>query len=250
MSVGILAALGAGLGVAKGIGGAVAAKRSFSEEEERRLRELQMLQNQGELGLSEVERQGLEAQLGGQRATALRQAQTFSDQRAQASGGSGRDLFLAEMAGQEAEQQARVQGEQIIAEQESAARQAQQAELMGLAQQEAASKAGVISALTGGIVEGGQAAVGAGLQYYQEEKQFEREAKLEEARIVRVAADSGLLTQDQVNAFLDGGVAKLKAPEAALPSLEELEAEATKERQQRDLLLQRMNSGLLPPTYS
>ena len=50
MAIGTIAALGlasAGLGVAKGIGDAVAAKRSFSQEDERRRRELAMLRRGG-----------------------------------------------------------------------------------------------------------------------------------------------------------------------------------------------------------
>ena len=56
MPIGTLAAgvglASAGLGVAQNIGQAIAAKKSFSEEEERRLEELKRLREEGQLGLS------------------------------------------------------------------------------------------------------------------------------------------------------------------------------------------------------
>lgn len=183
MAIGTIAALGlasAGLGLAKGIGGAVAAKRSFSEEDERRRRELQNLRQGGDLGMTPEERARLEGELTSARGAALRQAEVegaTARQAAQASG-AGRDLFLAEMAGAEAGQQARAEGAKIIAAQEAAARQAQQQELAALEQRKAAARAGVVSALTGGIVGGAEAGLGLAAEDALREQEFEREQGL------------------------------------------------------------------------
>jgi hypothetical protein len=170
---------------------------------ERRLSELERLRKEGQMGLSDAERQSLEASLATQRGAALRQAETLSTQRAQAAGGSGRELFLAEMAGSQAEQEARMAGAEIIAQQEAAARQAQQAEMMNLAQQEAAAKAGVVSALTGGLFEGGQTALNIGMQAQAQQAEFEFEAEMERQRVLREAVSSGLMSPDEFNAFMD-----------------------------------------------
>lgn len=194
LSMGALAAIGAGLGVAQGVGGAIAAKRAFSPEMEERMQELQMLRETGQLGLSEVDRQALEASLAAQRSAGLRQAQTVSEQQRQAAGGSGRELFLAEMAGAQAEQEARAAGAQIIAQQEAAATAAQQAELMGLQQQQAAAKAAAISALTGGIAEGGQMALTAGMQAQAQQAALDLEAERGINQIAAAAAAAGYRT--------------------------------------------------------
>lgn len=183
MAIGTIGALGlasAGLGLAKGIGGAVAAKRSFSEEDERRRRELQNLRREGDLGMTPEERARLEGELTSARGAALRQAEVEGAQARQAAqaSGAGRDLFLAEMAGAEAGQQARAEGAKIIAEQEAAARQAQQQELAALEQRKAAARAGVVSALTGGLVEGAMAGVGLVAEDAMKQQEFEREQTL------------------------------------------------------------------------
>lgn len=194
LSLGALAAIGAGLGVAKGVGGAIAAKRSFTPEMEERMRELEMLRETGQMGLSEADRQALEASLATQRAAGLRQAQTMSEQQRQAAGGSGRELFLAEMAGAQAEQEARVAGAEIIAQQEAAATAAQQAEMAALQQQQAAAKSAAISALTGGLVEGGQMAVSAGMQAQAQRAALDLEAERGINQIKAAAAASGYRT--------------------------------------------------------
>ena len=208
MPIGTMAALGiasAGLGAAKGVGGAIAAKKSFSPEMEERMRELELLRESGQLGLSEADRQGLESSLATQRGAGLRQAQTISEQQRQAAGGSGRELFLAEVAQADAEQQARVAGAEIIAAQETAAQQAQQNELAALQNQQAQAKAAAISALTGGIVEGGQAAVGVALQNQAQEEALEIERLKADAQIRAAAAASGYTTPQSIEAGYMGG---------------------------------------------
>ena len=152
--------LKAGVSVIGGVGKAISAAKSRSPEEKERLEELRRLQEEAQFGLSEGERQGLEAALMTQRSAGLRQAQTIGEQQRQAAGGSGRELFLAEVAAQEAEQTARNEQAAIIGQQEIAATQAQQQELMALSGREAAARAAVVEGLTLGVVGAGDAAVG------------------------------------------------------------------------------------------
>lgn len=209
MAIGTIAALGlasAGLGLAKGIGGAVAAKRSFSEEDERRRRELQNLRQGGDLGMTPEERARLEGELTSARGAALRQAEVegaTARQAAQASG-AGRDLFLAEMAGAEAQQQARAEGAKIIAEQEAVARQAQQQELAALEQRKAAARAGVVSALTAGIAGGAEAGLGLAADYQMKELEYTKQAEVEGKRLQAAALNSGLYSQEELDALLGG----------------------------------------------
>ena len=205
VAMGTLAAISAGLGVAKGVGGAVAAKKSFSPEQEERMRELELLRESGQLGMSEADRQGLEASLMTQRSAGLRQAQTIGEQQRQAAGGSGRDLFLAEVAAQGAEQQARTQQAEIIAAQETAAQQAQQQELVALQNQEAQAKAAATAALTGGIVEGGQAAVGVGIKQQDQMQALEIERIKADAQIKAAAAAAGYTTPQSIISGYMGG---------------------------------------------
>jgi hypothetical protein len=203
-----MAALGiasAGLGLAKGVGGAIAAKKSFSPEMEERMRELERLRESGQMGLSEADRQGLEASLATQRGAGLRQAQTISEQQRQAAGGSGRELFLAEVAQADAEQQARVAGAEIISAQETAAQQAQQQELAALQAQEAGAKAAAISALTGGLVEGGQAAVGIAAQQQAQKQALEMQRLQADAQIKAAAAAAGYTTPESIVTGYMGG---------------------------------------------
>ena len=202
-TIGALGAASAGLGILKGVGGAYAAQQSFTDEQKKRLQELQRLQAAGELGLEEDVRARLEGELASARGAALRQAEVQGAQARQAAqtSGSGRDLFLAEYAGAEAAQQARAEGARLIAEQEAAAKQAQRQELATLAAQQGAARAGVISALTGGIVsgaEGGAAIVGPEMM---KQAEYERQAKLEQQRIYEAALGSGYLSQAEFAAF-------------------------------------------------
>ncbi len=209
MAIGTIAALGlasAGLGLAKGIGGAVAAKRSFTPEQERRLAELEARRRQGGLGLEEEERELLEGQLASARGAALRQAEVQGAQARQAAqvSGAGRDLFLAEMAGAEAAQQARAEGAKVIAEQEAQARMAQQQELANLQAMQAAARSGVVSALTGGIASGAEAALGMAAQYQMQELEYTRQAALEGQRLQAAALNSGLYTREELDALMGG----------------------------------------------
>jgi len=209
MAIGTIGALGlasAGLGVAKGIGDAVAAKRSFSDEDERRRRELAMLRREGELGLSEAERAGLEGELASARGAGLRQAEVLGAQARQAAGesGSGRDLFLAELAAAEAQQQSRAEGAKILAQADMEAQARQEQERQALEQRKAAAKAGVVSALTAGIVGGAQAGLGLAADYQMKELEYTKQAEIEGRRLQTAALTSGLYSQEELDALLGG----------------------------------------------
>lgn len=197
MAIGLMAALGAArvaTGLAKGVGGAIAAKRSFSDEDRRRLDELETLRRENQLGLSEAERGKLEGELASGRGAALRQGENLAAQRGQNL--SGREIFLSELAQTEAQQDARAAGAALIADQEAQATAAHRAELKALSQGKANSRAGVISALTGGVAEGATAAVDMGAASVMAQQEQEAQAILEEQRIVRAALSAGMLEQD------------------------------------------------------
>lgn len=206
MAIGTIGALGlasAGLGLAKGVGGAVAAKRSFSPGQETRLRELEQLRATGQMGLDEDELARLQSALAAEQGSALRQAEVQGAQARQAAqaSGSGRDLFLAEVAGAEAQQSIRAEGARLIAEQEALARQQQRAELAALQQQQAQSRAGIASALTGGLVEGAQAGLGLAAQNQLAELEYTRQAKIEGQRLLAAGLTAGLWTKEEFEAL-------------------------------------------------
>jgi hypothetical protein len=164
MAIGTLAAIGAGLGVAgglaRGIGGAVASRRSFSDEEERRLQQLVRDRAMGRLGLTEAQEGEIRSDLGG----SVAQAQAGTEQAAlrglAGAGATGaRDVFLARMAGQQRTAEAQREVEREVQRADRAMADAQREELRALAAQRARARAGAIEALTGGIA---QAAVAGG----------------------------------------------------------------------------------------
>jgi hypothetical protein len=108
------------------------------------------------------------------------------------------------MAGAEAQQQARAEGAKIIAEQEAVARQAQQQELAALEQRKAAARAGVVSALTAGIAGGAEAGLGLAADYQMKELEYTKQAEVEGKRLQAAALNSGLYSQEELDALLGG----------------------------------------------
>lgn len=160
MPIGTLTAIGAGLGVAaglgKGIGGALASRQMFTPEDERRLAELERQRERGQLGLSARERgaltAGSQAELAGQAAS----QQAAATQRAVAAGLTGggvnmRQLFLGEQQQQEAQQAVKRQLAEEVTARDLAAAQAQRAEIAQLQAQRAEAKAGVRRAIGEGL---------------------------------------------------------------------------------------------------
>lgn len=109
-----------------------AARDAFTEEEERRLRELQDLQAADELGLTEAESLALEAQFRQQAAAQSRatQAERLAQQAARPT--SARDVFLQASADQAARQMATTEQNLQRLQAEQAAQQAQEAEMQRL----------------------------------------------------------------------------------------------------------------------
>jgi len=200
MAIGTLAAIGAGLGVAgglaRGIGGAVASRRSFSDEEERRLQQLVRQRAMGRLGLTAAQEGEIRSDLGG----SVAQAQAGAEQaalrglagRPEGAGPSAgaRDVFLARMAGQQRTAEAQREVEREVQRADRVAADAQREELRALAAQRARARAGAVEALTGGIA---QAAAAGGEVALQRATAMENIA-LREAELA-VVPDGGLKKQ-------------------------------------------------------
>ena len=148
-----LAGIGAGLSgaaqVASGIGGAVAARRSFTDADKQRLQQLMRERRLGELGLSQREEAQLRGALGGQ----VEAAQAATEQAAlrgmAGSGGSARDLYIAQQAAAQQSREAQRDVNREVARAETEARAQKQAELRDLMARRAASRSGFAQATLG-----------------------------------------------------------------------------------------------------
>jgi hypothetical protein len=166
----------AGAGVAEGIGNARAGKKMMlTPAQQAELDDLERRQKQGELGLSERQRGGIEQRFLTEQAGVQRQLQAEGLQQAAArglSGGvSGREMFLAEQArggtlGALRQQQnvALEQANQVAAQQELARMDAFRAQQR---QAEAMRAQGIAQAVSGGLLGAGDAASAAGAQRQQ-----------------------------------------------------------------------------------
>ena len=109
-----------------------AAEGVFTDEEARRLQDLQDMQERGELGLTEAQELALQAQFRQQAAAQSRATQ--AERLAQQAGSlaSARDVFLQEAAAQAARQTTTAQQNLERLQAEQAAQQAQEAEMQRL----------------------------------------------------------------------------------------------------------------------
>jgi hypothetical protein len=157
-----LALIAAGTATAKGISAGIerkqartAAEQAFTEEEARRLQELQAMREAGALGLTEQQQAALDAQFRQQQA-AQAQATQAEQLAAQASRPmSARDVFLQEAATQAVQQQAVQEQNMLRLQAEQAAQAAQEQELQQLLMsrlQAQQIEAGAPS-ITGAVVE-------------------------------------------------------------------------------------------------
>ena len=163
MAIGTAAALagaaGAASGIGQGITQAVQGAQMFNKDDERRLNRLKALRRGGELGLSDVERHRLEGNQAVERGGMLRtqQAQQAAANAALANQQalSGREMFLASMAGQEAEAVLRGEQARAMAAKNMQKREQQLSEINMLKEQERARKmavrGGITQALTAGL---------------------------------------------------------------------------------------------------
>ena len=170
-----------------------AARDAFTEEEERRLRELQDLQAADELGLTEAESLALEAQFRQQAAAQSRatQAERLAQQAARPT--SARDVFLQASAEQAARQMATTEQNLQRLQAEQAAQQAQEAEMQRL----------LMSRLQAAQIEAGAPSVGAAIATGISEQAPELAEGITEFRLQQ-ARDAALLEAyqtDQIDAY-------------------------------------------------
>ena len=189
MNIGPAAALSMGLGAAQGIGQglstAIGGTAYYTRDDKKRHRELLALQQAGQLGLSDVEKQRIQSDQAVERGGMLRTQQSQSQQAQQALANqnmlSGREIFLADVAGADAEADLRGKQAEAMAQQDIAKRQAQLQEIAQLAEQQRMRKQAIRSGLTQALTLG---ILGAGHGFAQE--------KLVEAR-----ADAALERQKE-----------------------------------------------------
>lgn len=144
--------------VGQGVSRAATARQFYTKDDEARRKFLEEQQKAGKLGLTQAEQSAIEQQFGIQRGGATRAAQAQGLQQAAIMGGqgslSGRDLFLQQLAQEEADQRLRSAQAATTAQADLAAAAKQNQELKDLAAAEAKMKAerraGIIQALTGG----------------------------------------------------------------------------------------------------
>lgn len=145
-----LLALPIAMGVASA-GGAVAqaaaarkqAEAQMPEAYKRRLRGLEQREAEGELGLSEAQRRTIESTGAAQRAGQMADLQARQLQQAQANSAiSGRDLFMQDLASQDAQTRSFAQQQRVLAEADAAALRENQQMLLELQQRQADAEAG------------------------------------------------------------------------------------------------------------
>lgn len=172
-------------GIASGVGQARAAKKMMlTPAEERQLRELEKLQQTGQLGLAERERGLLEQQFLTEQAGAQRELEAAALQQAAARGlggaTSGREIFLQEQAEAAAEKELRQQQNLQVAEMDRAQAAAQKAQIEAMRTQQKAAEAqraqGIATAFSLGFGAAGDTAA----QYAQ---------MANEAEIARIQAE-------------------------------------------------------------
>jgi len=145
-----LLALPIAMGVASA-GGAVAqaaaarkqAEAQMPEAYRRRLQGLEKREAEGELGLSEAQRRTIESTGAAQRAGQMADLQARQLQQAQANSAiSGRDIFLQDLASQDAQSRSFAQQQRVLAEADAAALRENQQMLLELQQRQADAEAG------------------------------------------------------------------------------------------------------------
>lgn len=157
-----LAAIGGVAGAARGVGQglttAIGGTAYFTKEDKARQKELQNLQRRGQLGLTDIEKQAIQSEQAVERGGMLRASESQRAKAYQALQNqgvlSGREMFLAEQVAADTEAKLRARQAEAMSQENIAARQAQQAELAQLAQQERMRKQAVRSGLTQALTLG------------------------------------------------------------------------------------------------
>lgn len=188
LGIGAALAIGAGLkaagGIASGIGTARAGKKmELTEAEKKELAALEKRQKAGELGLTERERGAIEARFAASQAGAQRALEAQGLQAATARGASGavsgRELFLSELAREQAARGMAQEQNIAVEEANRAEREAERARIDAMrAQQkqaEATRSQGIAQAVSLGLAGAGEGATQYGVMQ-QEAKMREIEA--------------------------------------------------------------------------
>ncbi len=168
----IAGATAAAAGIAKGVGQARAAKKSFSDEQRRELALLEERKRADLLGLSERDEGALRARFLAAQSGTERQLQADALQAAAAGGAvSGRDVFLREQAKQSAARMQTQQENLAVADADAAQAAAEAVRIDVLRQQlnaaEAARVQGIATAVSGGLYGISTAAGGYQNQQFQ-----------------------------------------------------------------------------------
>lgn len=165
LTLAILAGVSAiGSGVSAGIErkqARTAAGETFTEDEARRLRELQQMREAGALGLTEEQQASLDAQFRQQGAQQVMEAQAQQLAAQAARPASARDVFLQEAAGQLAQQQAITEQNlvRLQADEAAAARQEQELQQLLMQRMQAQQMLAQAPSITGAVIEGATALV-------------------------------------------------------------------------------------------
>ena len=158
-----LALIAAGTAAAKGISAGIerkqartAAGEAFTEDEARRLRELQQMREAGALGLTEEQQAALDAQFRQQGAQQVMEAQAQQLAAQAARPASARDVFLQEAAGQLAQQQAITEQNlvRVQADEAAAAKQEQELQQLLMQRMQAQQMLAQAPSITGAVIEG------------------------------------------------------------------------------------------------
>ena len=159
LTLAILAGVSAiGSGVSAGIErkqARTAAGEAFTEDEARRLRELQQMREAGALGLTEEQQASLDAQFRQQGAQQVMEAQAQQLAAQAARPASARDVFLQEAAGQLAQQQAITEQNlvRLQADEAAAARQEQELQQLLMQRMQAQQMLAQAPSITGAVIE-------------------------------------------------------------------------------------------------
>jgi len=162
-----------GSNIAQGAGQVASATAMFDAEDRQRLKRLQAMQRRGALGLHDTRRARLEGRQAVERGGFLRQMRDQQSASAQALANqgavSGRDLFLMEAGGAEADAVLRGEQAQAMAKADIDAARAQRAEIEALKQARKARRAGVRGGLAQMLVGGAAGAASGALDYKMNE---------------------------------------------------------------------------------
>ena len=199
---------GAARGVGQGLTTAIGGTALYNRDDRRRHKELLALQQAGQLGLTDVEKQRIQSDQAVERGGMLRTQQSQSQQAQQALANqnmlSGREMFLADVAGADAEADLRGQQAQAMAQQDIAKREAQLIEIQRLADQKRARQQAVRAGLTQALTLG----IFGGVSGFAEEKlgmeraiEYDRQQDAENRRIAysKSAGGSSLSEEESAN---------------------------------------------------